>query len=132
MASAVRKASERRRVQVIQRVDEREAAGNIAAVVEDLPPEKLLEEDPQPGEVLAVEELTELGAKELKLSNGMVVVFRHSDMQEDQVLLSVRARLFCTPPVTAQHIASFSYCGAASLRLKSCMQRASIPRVFES
>ena len=39
-----------------------------------------------------MEELVELGAKELKLSNGMVVVFRHSDMQEDQILLSVRAR----------------------------------------
>lgn len=76
-------------VQVIEKVDEQEAAGSIAALVEDLPPEKLLEEEPEPGEVVAVEELVELGAKELKLSNGMVVVFRHSDMQEDQILLSV-------------------------------------------
>lgn len=76
-------------VQVIEKVDAMEAAGSITELVEDLPPEKLLEQEPQPGEVVATQELAELGAKELKLSNGMVVVYRYSDMQEDQVLLSV-------------------------------------------
>lgn len=83
-------------MQVIEKVDALEAAGSIAELVEDLPPEKLLDTEPEPGEVVAVQELAELGAKELKLSNGMVVVFRHSNLQEDQILLSVRSKpLLC-------------------------------------
>lgn len=85
------------RVQVIERVDAQEAAGCIADLVEDLPPERLLEQEPQPGEVVSVQELKELGAKELKLSNGMCVVFRHSELQEDQILLSVRLFSFPDP-----------------------------------
>jgi hypothetical protein len=77
-------------VQVIEKMDALEASGEIEKLVEDRPPERLLEVEPEPGEVISVQQLTALGAKEMQLSNGMIVVYRHSDLQEDQVLLSVR------------------------------------------
>jgi hypothetical protein len=75
---------------VIRSVDALEASGSVPPLLEELPPERLLESEPAPGDVVALRELQALGAKELRLSNGMLVVFRHSELHEDELLLSVR------------------------------------------
>jgi hypothetical protein len=75
-------------LQVVQRVDAAEAAGSIGPWDDELPPDKLLEDEPSPGDIVETRELEDLGATELTLGNGMRVAFRHSDLLEDQILLS--------------------------------------------
>lgn len=78
-----------RRVQVLRKVDAEEAAATIDPWADELPPERLLAEEPAAGSVAAERALESLGARELQLSNGMRVVFRPSDLQDDQILLMV-------------------------------------------
>lgn len=77
-------------MQVLRRVDAEEAAAAIDPWTDELPPERLLAEEPTAGSVAAERDLESLGARELQLSNGMRVVFRPSDLQDDQILLMVR------------------------------------------
>jgi zinc protease len=48
----------------------------------------LLAEEPTPGEIVAESEIPELGVTEWRLSNGVRVVMKPTDFQNDQVLLS--------------------------------------------
>ena len=64
---------------VIAEVQQQEAAGAIEPLPEDDTPTRILETDPQPGQIMDRKEHPVFGATELKLSNGMRV---------SQVLLS--------------------------------------------
>ena len=64
---------------VIAEVQQQEAAGAIEPLPEDDTPTRILETDPQPGQIMDRKEYPVFGATELKLSNGMRV---------SQVLLS--------------------------------------------
>ena len=58
---------------VIAEVQQQEAAGAIEPLPEDDTPTRILETDPQPGQILDRKEYPVFGATELKLSNGMRV-----------------------------------------------------------
>jgi len=58
---------------VIAEVQQQEAAGAIEPLAEDDTPTRILETDPEPGQIVARREYPVLGATELKLSNGMRV-----------------------------------------------------------
>lgn len=78
-------------VQVVGRVDAAEAAGKITPWAEELPPDRLMQEAPTAGTVTGERDLENLSARELTLGNGMRVVYRQSDLQDDQILLMVRS-----------------------------------------
>eukprot|EP00892_Ulva_mutabilis_P009176 jgi/Ulvmu1/6630/UM003_0268.1 len=80
--------TEEQLLQVLERVDAAEAAGEIEAWADEVPPEKLLEEEPPAGTVTDSATFEALGARELLLSNGMRVTLRRSDLQDDQILLA--------------------------------------------
>ncbi len=58
---------------VIAEVQQQEAAGAIEPLPEDDTPTRILETDPQPGQIVVRKEYPVFGATELKLSNGMRV-----------------------------------------------------------
>lgn len=51
-------------------------------------PEQLLTEEPQPGSIVSQRELPEIDAQELQLSNGVKVIFKQTDLDKDNVVLS--------------------------------------------
>ncbi|KAA6421450.1 MAG: chloroplast processing enzyme, partial [Trebouxia sp. A1-2] len=76
---------------VIAEVQRQEAAGAIEPLPEDDTPTRILETDPQPGQIVDRKEYPVFGATELKLSNGMRVCYKKTDFLGDQVLLTAFA-----------------------------------------
>lgn len=87
--------------QVFERVNSAEQAGTLEDWSHEGMPERLLEEEPARGSIVRERHLDALGATQLHLSNGMRVTYRHSDLMQDQVLLSVRSH---TPPARPSHV----------------------------
>lgn len=77
-------------LQIFERVNNAEQAGTLEEWSHEGLPERLLEHEPQRGSIVREQPLNGLDATELHLSNGMRVTYRHSDLMQDQVLLSVR------------------------------------------
>jgi zinc protease len=63
-------------------------SGAIGPYIDLLAGKKLIEKEPVPGKVVKVSVNKILGATEWVLSNGMKVVFRPSDIKEDELFLS--------------------------------------------
>lgn len=63
----------------------------VEAYVDKVPVKTLMPVLPQGGKVVAVKQLPEFKAEEWKLSNGARVVYRYSDLNKDQMLLSVQS-----------------------------------------
>jgi zinc protease len=64
------------------------AAAAITPYAEKELPKTLLSKEPVPGTVTATREVAELGVTELTLSNGVQVVLRPTDFQNDQILFT--------------------------------------------
>lgn len=51
-------------------------------------PEKLLNEHPLAGKTTSINPISEIDATELILSNGVKIIYKHSDIEKNKVLLS--------------------------------------------
>ncbi len=60
----------------------------VTAFTEKALPKELLEHKPTPGKIIAESSDKAMGTTELKLSNGLTVILRPSDYQDDQILFS--------------------------------------------
>ena len=76
----------------MQEVDAAEAAGDIEPWQKESQAETLLQEEPPRGAIVSEQKVEAFDGTELELSNGMRVVYRKSDLMEDQIIMSVRKR----------------------------------------
>lgn len=110
-------------MQVLARVDAAEAAGTVEPWTDEVPPEKLLDTEPEPGTVAVDESFPNLGGRELRLSNGMRVSYRRSDLQDDQILLAVRTHA-THASASRQSSPGFQFLGSRTAALTLCTLRA--------
>lgn len=64
-------------------------AKKIDAYVDDVPVKPLMEKVPTPGTITKREDIKEIDAKKLTLSNGAVVYLKKTDFKNDEILISV-------------------------------------------
>ncbi|POO00604.1 Coenzyme PQQ biosynthesis protein [Trema orientale] len=73
---------------VVSKINALEKEGNIAPWDEDQIPEEIVTTKPNPGDILQQFEYSNIGAKELILSNGMRVCYKCTDFLDDQVMFT--------------------------------------------
>ncbi|PON32289.1 Coenzyme PQQ biosynthesis protein [Parasponia andersonii] len=73
---------------VVSKITALEKEGNIASWDEDQIPEEIVTTKPNPGDIVQQFEYSNIGAKELILSNGMRVCYKCTDFLDDQVMFT--------------------------------------------
>ncbi|MCX6140990.1 MAG: insulinase family protein, partial [Candidatus Kapabacteria bacterium] len=66
-------------------------AKKIEAYVDEVPTKPLLEKAPEPGKIMGLRTLADIGATELMLSNGARVVYKKTDFKNDEILFSAQS-----------------------------------------